>query len=188
MIEVRAMRVTDLIPYVNNARQHSDEQVAQIAASIREFGFNNPILCDGQKGVIAGHGRLLAARKLGLEMVPAIELAHLTETQKKAYILADNRIAENATWDEALVRVELEALRAEGFDTLLTGFDLQEESDTPLDRDEGPPLESVAVSLEGDVWLLGQHRLTCGDATVITDIDRAMGGVMADACWTDPPL
>lgn len=129
MIEIKNMRVDELIPYVNNARKHSDSQVAQIAASIREFGFNNPILTDGSNGVIAGHGRLMAAIKLGLETAPVIELSHLSEIQKRAYILADNRIAENATWDEALIQVELEALASNGFDILLTGFDLMAEDD-----------------------------------------------------------
>lgn len=186
-MEIKNAKIEDLIPYANNARQHSDEQVAQIAASIREFGFNNPVLCDGANGVIAGHGRILAARKLGLKTVPIIELSHLSDVQKKAYILADNRIAENATWDEALVQLELDALQSEGFDTLLTGFDLQSDEVSPLDADEVPPVEDVAVTQAGDVWILGPHRLACGDATVLSDIDRAMGGVMADACWTDPP-
>nr|WP_320055740.1 DNA methyltransferase [Desulfuromonas thiophila] len=189
MIEVRAMRVTDLIPYVNNARQHSDEQVAQIAASIREFGFNNPILCDGQKGVIAGHGRLLAARKMGLEMVPAIELAHLTETQKKAYILADNRIAENATWDEALVRIELEALDAEGFDTFLTGFDLlvEERTEGLTCPEEVPDIPEQPVSAPGDIWVMDSHRLLCGDSTSVSDLERLCAGQMVDMWLTDPP-
>ena len=123
-IEVKQISITDLIPYVNNARVHSDEQVSQIAASIKEFGFNNPILTDGDNGVIAGHGRLMAAKKLNLDTAPVIELSHLSETQKKAYILADNKLAENATWDDELVQVELEALSAEDFDFGLIGFDL----------------------------------------------------------------
>ena len=125
-MEIKYMQPSELIPYVNNARIHSKEQVAQIAASIKEFGFNNPILTDGDRGVIAGHGRLLAAVELGLDSVPVIELSHLTDTQKRAYILADNKLADNALWDEQLVRVELEAMTADDINPELTGFDLTE--------------------------------------------------------------
>jgi ParB-like chromosome segregation protein Spo0J len=122
-MQIDQVPVEQLIPYARNARTHSDAQIAQIAASIREFGFNNPILVDGAKGIIAGHGRLAAARKLGLEAVPVIELAHMSETQKRAFIIADNRIAENAGWDQDMLRLELEELNMEGFDLELTGFD-----------------------------------------------------------------
>lgn len=123
-LAIQYVDVDTLIPYVNNARTHSDEQVSQIAASIKEFGFNNPVLVDGEKGIIAGHGRVAAAKKLGMDKVPVIELSHMTEAQKKAYILADNRLAEKAEWDFELVQVELEALKDEDFNIELTGFDL----------------------------------------------------------------
>lgn len=123
MSEIKQVAVTDLIPYINNARTHGEAQIAQIAASIKEFGFTNPILTDGAHGVIAGHGRLLAAKKLGLETVPVIELAHLSKAQKKAYILADNRIALNSDWDNELLAVEIEELKALDFDIELLGFE-----------------------------------------------------------------
>lgn len=125
-LAIQYVDVDTLIPYVNNARTHSDEQVSQIAASIKEFGFNNPILVDGEKGIIAGHGRVAAAKKLGMDKVPVIELAHMTEAQKKAYILADNKLAENSGWDNDLIKLELEALREEGFDVNLIGFSSEE--------------------------------------------------------------
>ena len=125
-MQVTELAVDKLVPYASNSRTHSDEQVAQIAGSIKEFGFNNPILLDGEKGVIAGHGRLLAARKLGMDKVPTIELAHLTENQRKAYVLADNKLALNAGWDNSLLKIELNGLDAEGFDLTLTGFSVGE--------------------------------------------------------------
>jgi DNA modification methylase len=188
--------VASLIPYARNARTHSDEQVAQIAASIAEFGFTNPILTDGERGVIAGHGRLAAARKLELTEVPVIELTHLSAIQKKAYILADNRIAANAGWDNELLGVELAELQDAGFDLELMGFGDEElerllngEGDTTgLTEDDAVPDVPVdPVSKTGDVWLLGQHRLLCGDSTVLTDVERVMNGQLADMAFTDPP-
>ncbi|HYF08418.1 MAG TPA: site-specific DNA-methyltransferase [Acetobacteraceae bacterium] len=190
----RTMPIAALVPYANNARTHSDAQVAQIAASIREFGFTNPVLVDGQNGVIAGHGRLLAARKLGMTEVPVIELAHLSPAQRRAYVLADNRLALSAGWDEDLLRIELGALRDEGFDLGLTGFEadeiagfLAETSGGLTDPDEIPPPPAAPVARAGDVWRLGRHRLVCGDATALEPYTALLGGSLADMAFTDPP-
>ena len=190
----KTARVEDLIPYARNARTHSEAQVAQIAASIREFGFTNPILVDGARGVIAGHGRLLAARKLGLVEVPVIELAHLSEAQKRAYILADNRLALNAGWDQDLLRIELGALTLEGFDLGLTGFApdeigrlLIDAADGLTDPDQVPEAPAVPVSRPGDLWVLGRHRLVCGDATDPATVGRLLAGVRPHLMVTDPP-
>ncbi len=182
------------MPYVNNARTHSEAQVAQIAASIREFGFTNPVLVDGQRGVIAGHGRLLAARQLGMTEVPTIELAHLSEAQRRAYVLADNRLALSADWDDDLLRIELGDLQAEGFDLALTGFDpgeiaafLLDPSAGLTDPDAVPEVPDTPVSRPGDVWLLGRHRLVCGDSTDPAVVERALAGVRPHLLVTDPP-
>jgi DNA modification methylase len=185
----------ELIPYARNPRTHSDAQVAQIAASVREFGWTNPVLVDGANGIIAGHGRVLAARKLCLEQVPVIELAHMSEAQKRAYVLADNQLALNAGWDEALLRLELADLSELGFDLGLIGF-----ADGELERllsgdgrtgltedDDAPALPEQAVTKEGDLGILGEHRLLCGDATVLADVERVMDGRLADMTFTDPP-
>ncbi len=186
--------VATLIPYARNARTHSDAQVAQIAASIREFGFTNPVLVDADRGVIAGHGRLLAARKLGMAEVPTIELGHLTPAQRRAYVLADNRLALSAGWDEDLLRIELGELQADGFDLALTGFDtdeiaglLADPTAGLTDPDEVPPAPEVPVSRLGDVWLLGRHRLVCGDSTDAATVERALAGVRPHLMVTDPP-
>jgi DNA modification methylase len=190
----KTVPVADLIPYARNARTHSDAQVAQIAASIREFGFTNPVLIDGERGVIAGHGRLLAARKLGLAEVPAIELAHLTAAQKRAYILADNKLALNAGWDDGLLAIELGELKLEGFDLALTGFGgeelavlLADKTDGLTDPDEVPEPPAEPVSRLGDVWLLGRHRIVCGDSTTTEAVDAALAGVKPHLMVTDPP-
>lgn len=173
-MEIQQMTVADLIPYAMNSRTHSDEQVAQIAASIREFGWTNPILIDADGGIIAGHGRLLAARKLGMTEVPCIELAHLTEMQKRAYVIADNKLALNAGWDDETLRLELEALLDVDFDMDLVGFS-QDELDALLpepipegrtDEDSAPDVQADAVTKPGDVWLMGKHRLMCGDVVL----------------------
>src|SRR5262245_15477980 len=185
----------ELIPYARNPRTHSDAQVAQIAASIREFGWTSPVLVDGANGIIAGHGRVLAARKLGLESVPVIELAHMSEAQKRAYVLADNQLALNAGWDDALLRLELADLSDLAIDLGLIGFGpgelerlLAGESRTGLsDDDEAPALPEQAVSEPGDLWVLGDHRLLCGNATVPADVERVLDGRLADMCFTDPP-
>ncbi len=186
--------VAELIPYARNARTHSEAQVAQIAASIREFGFTNPILIDADRGVIAGHGRLLAARKLGMAEVPTLELSHLTPAQRRAYVLADNKLALNAGWDEDLLRIELGELQADGFDLALTGFDLDEitgylaDPTTGLtDPDDTPAAPEVPVSRVGDVWLMGRHRLVCGDSTDQELVGRALNGVSPHLMVTDPP-
>src|SRR4051812_45671770 len=186
--------VAELIPYARNARTHSAAQVAQLAASIREFGFTNPILVDGERGVIAGHGRLLAARKLGLTEVPTIELSHLTPAQRRAYILADNRLALSAGWDDDLLRIELGGLQAEGFDLSITGFDLGEievlfatPTDGLTDPDDVPEPPAVPVSRPGDLWLLGRHRLACGDATEAATVAQVLAGVRPHLMVSDPP-
>jgi DNA modification methylase len=185
----------ELIPYARNPRTHSESQVAQIAASIREFGWTNPVLVDGANGIIAGHGRVLAARKLGLEKVPVIELAHMSEAQKRAYVLADNQLALNAGWDEALLRLELADLSELGFELGLIGFGegelerlLAGESKAGLiEDDEAPALPEQAVTKAGDLWILGKHRLLCGDATTLADVERVLEGGLADMAFTDPP-
>jgi len=188
-------KVEDLIPYARNSRTHSDAQVAQIAASVREFGWTNPVLVDGENGIIAGHGRILAARKLGMDEVPCIELAGLTDTQRRAYIIADNKLALNAGWDDELLAIEFAELADAGFDNLLTGF-TQDEIDalTPeqipeglTDEDAVPELQAEPVSKLGDVWLLGRHRVMCGDSTSIDAFGALMGGQSADMVFTDPP-
>ena len=197
---VRMTRIDDLVPFANNPRTHSAEQVAQIASSIREFGWTNPILVDGTRGIIAGHGRLLAARKLGLVEVPVIELAHLTETQRRAYVITDNKLALGAGWDEDLLKVEFADLRLDGFDLGLTGFGADElnlllapiaNDDGATDRDDAAndvpePVRDPAVRV-GDLWLLGEHRLLCGDSTDPADVSRVMAGAGADLCFTSPP-
>ena len=172
----------ELIPYARNPRTHSDAQVAQIAASIRQFSWTVPVLVDGENGIIAGHGRVLAARKLGLERVPVIELAHMTEAQRRAYVLADNQLALNARWDDALLRLELADLKDLGFDVGLIGFSegelerlLAGDSKTGLtEDDEAPELPQHAVTRPGDLWVLGEHRLLGGDATVLADNKLAL--------------
>lgn len=190
--------IDKLLPYVRNARQHSDEQIAQIAASIAEFGFVNPILTGADGVLVAGHGRLAAARKLGLPTVPVVVLDHLTPTQRRALVLADNRLAELATWDDALLRIELEALQDDGFDLDLTGFDAdalaelladeEPQIDGRTEDDAAPDVPEEPVSRPGDVWRLGPHRLVCGDATTAEAYARLFpNGERADMVFTDPP-
>jgi DNA modification methylase len=184
-----------LIPYARNSRTHDETQVAQIAASIREFGFTNPVLIDADGGLIAGHGRVLAARKLGLAEVPTIELGHLSETQRRAYVIADNKLALNAGWDEAMLALELQELDELGFDLDLTGFtDAEIDALTPeriapglTDEDAVPEVQAEAVSKPGDVWILGKHRVMCGDSTSVDNFDVLMSGQSGDAVFTDPP-
>ncbi|MCP3849349.1 MAG: site-specific DNA-methyltransferase [Gammaproteobacteria bacterium] len=188
-------KTADLIPYINNARTHSDEQVTQIAASIKEFGFINPVIVDGDNGIIAGHGRIMAAQKLGIEEVPTVEASHLSEAQKKAYILADNKMALNAGWDDELLALEIADLKDLEFDLSLTGFDsdeladlMQEEAQEGLtDEDAVPELPEEPTTKRGDVWVLGNHRLMCGDSTMIDDVEKLMDGNKADLLHTDPP-
>jgi DNA modification methylase len=190
----KAVPLASLIPYARNARTHSDAQIAQIAASIREFGFTNPILVDGERGVIAGHGRLLAARKLGLTEVPTIELSHLSQAQKRAYVLADNRLALSAGWDEDMLRIELGDLHMEGFDLTLTGFEPDEIASFLIDPtaaltdpDDVPELPANPASRVGDVWRMGRHRLVCGDSTDPRPVEVALSGVRPHLMATDPP-
>ena len=194
-LQIALRPLGELIPYARNPRTHSDAQVAQIAASIREFGWTVPVLVDGANGIIAGHGRVLAARKLGLDRVPVIELAHMSEAQKRAYVVADNRLALNAGWDEALLRLELADLSELGFDIGLIGFGegelerlLSGEGKVGLtEDDEAPALPQHAITQRGDLWVLGEHRLLCGDATVLADVERVLEGGLADMAFTDPP-
>jgi len=186
-----------LLPYARNARTHSDAQIAQIAASIAEFGFTNPILAGSDGVIVAGHGRLAAAQKLGLEVVPVVVLDHLSPTQRRALVIADNRIAENAGWDDAMLRVELGALADDEFDVALTGFDAdalaelmagdEPDADGQTDDDAVPEVSETPISRPGDVWLLGGHRLLCGDATVAASYEQLLAGEQADMVFTDPP-
>jgi hypothetical protein len=185
-----------LIPYARNARTHTEEQVAQVAASIAEFGWTNPILVGADGIIIAGHARLAAARKLNMTEVPVIVLDHLSDTQRRALVLADNRLALSAGWDEDMLRVELESLKEDAFDLDLVGFSDDEieeiltgdQSKTGLtDDDDAPEPEETATTVAGDVWVLGEHRLLCGDATVLTDVEKVLAGGLADMVFTDPP-
>lgn len=184
-----------LIPYVRNSRTHSDAQVAQIAASIREFGWTNPVLVDGDRGIIAGHGRVLAARKLGIDRVPCIELANMTESQRRAYVIADNQLAQNAGWDLDLLKIEVGDLKDAGFDVGLLGFDASmlggllapAETEGLTDPDEAPEAPTDPVSKLGDVWMLGRHRLVCGDCTDLGVVEKALNGVKPHLMVTDPP-
>lgn len=186
--------VAALVPYAQNARTHSAEQVEQLARSIREFGFTNPVLVDASDTIIAGHGRVLAAGQCGLEQVPTIRVDWLTDAQRRAYILADNQLALNAGWDDAILSGELDALRTIGFDLTLVGF-TDEKLDAmvaavdapPADPDAAPGAPKVSRSMLGDVWLLGGHRVICGDSTSRDVLEHLMGAERADAAWTDPP-
>lgn len=187
-------KVNDLIPYINNSRTHSEEQVNQIVASISEFGFTNPLLIDEKDNIIAGHGRLLASKKLKMEEVPCIVLSGLTEAQKKAYIIADNKMALNAGWDEELLKIELENLKELDFDLELTGFDVDElddifqvEEEQEIVEDEVPEVPEEPKAKLGDIYQLGNHRLMCGDSTSEEDVAKLMNGVKADMVFTDPP-
>jgi DNA modification methylase len=188
-------KTEDLIPYARNSRTHNDAQVAQIAASIKEFGWTNPILLDGENGIIAGHGRVMAAQKLGESKVPTIELAHMTDIQKQAYIIADNKLALNGGWDEQILALELDDLKDAGYDLGLTGFSLDEiDALTPeelphglTDEDAVPEIPDEPITKLGDIYKLGNHRLMCGDSTSIDAVDKLMEGQKADMVFTDPP-
>ena len=193
--EMTLVPIDKLIPYINNARTHSPEQIKKLRASLREFGFINPVIIDRDFNVIAGHGRILAAKEEGIKEVPCVFVDYLTEAQKKAYIIADNRMAMDAGWDEELLRVEIEALQAEAFDLSLTGFDDTEiaslfgdDSDVQEDDfDVDEELEKPTFSKAGDVWTLGRHRLVCGDSTKAETFDVLMQGRKANLVVTDPP-
>ena len=189
--------VDRLRPYDRNARTHSPEQVAQIAASIAEFGFVNPILVSSDAGIVAGHGRLLAARKLGLAEVPVVVLDHLSETQRRAYVLADNRIALNAGWDDALLAEELRGLQADGLDLATVGFaadelesllaDPGEQKEAPEEQEEIPEAPVEAVTRTGDIWVIGKHRLVCGDCRDLAKVQKLLNGARANVVITSPP-
>jgi len=193
---VEWLETATLIPYAKNSRTHSDAQVAQIAGSIKEFGFNNPVLIDEGNGIIAGHGRVLAAQKLGLQAVPCIRLAHLSETQRKAYVIADNRLALNAGWDDQMLTVELQELNAESFDLSLLGFEADElnallnpikETEGLTDEDAVPEVPEEPKTKPGDIYKLGRHRLMCGDSTSIDALEKLCDGQLVDMWLTDPP-
>ncbi|MCD7724934.1 MAG: site-specific DNA-methyltransferase [Clostridiales bacterium] len=195
--EMQLVPVEKLVPYVNNARTHSPEQITKLRSSLREFGFINPVIVDRDYGVIAGHGRIEAAKAEGISEVPCVFADHLTEAQKKAYILADNRMAMDAGWDEELLRIEIESLQGEDFDIGLTGFDEKEladlfsnSSDSEVEDDDfdlSEALEKAAFAEKGDVWIVGRHRLMCGDATSSEDVAKLMDGKKANLIVTDPP-
>ena len=187
--------INKLIPYVNNARTHSREQIQKLRSSLREFGFVNPVIIDKEYNVIAGHGRISAAKEEGIQQVPCVYVDYLTEAQKKAYILADNRMALDAGWDDELLAVEMEELQNLGFDLGLTGFDEKELADLFATDEEAEDdgfdvdkeLEKEAFVQTGDLWLLGRHRLLCGDATKPEDVRTVLDGKKANICITDPP-
>lgn len=195
--EMQLVPVEKLVPYVNNARTHSPEQITKLRSSLREFGFINPVIVDRDYGVIAGHGRIEAAKAEGITEVPCVFADHLTEAQKKAYILADNRMAMDAGWDEELLRIEIESLQGEDFDIGLTGFDEKEladlfsnSSDSEVEDDDfdlSEALEKAAFVEKGDIWTVGRHRLMCGDATSSEDVAKLMDGKKANLIVTDPP-
>lgn len=198
--EIVYKSVKELVPYARNSRTHSDEQVAQIMASIKEFGFTNPVLTDGENGIIAGHGRVMAAQRMGLEEVPTIELSHLTEAQKKAYIIADNKLALNSGWDEEMLSIEMQELFDIGYDLDVIGFSPEELEELDLNMggeleaiideskaDDVPELEENPVIKLGDLIELGNHRLLCGDSTKEEDVKRLISGHKIELIYTDPP-
>jgi DNA modification methylase len=191
---VQQWDIDKLIPYARNARTHSEDQVAQIAASIKEWGWTTPILVDPDGQIIAGHGRVMAARKLNISEIPVMVADGWTDAQKRAYILADNKLALNAGWDEELLALELSELKELGSDLELIGFGDQELADLLqngieglTDPDEVPEVQELEINVPGDLWQLGPHKLLCGDSTVLTDVEKLMGEVKADMCFTDPP-
>jgi DNA modification methylase len=194
MLSYRLISTADLIPYARNSRTHSDAQIAKIASSIREFGFINPVVTDGKNGIVAGHGRVMAANKLGLKEIPCVEASHLTEAQKRAYVIADNRMALDAGWDADMLKVELGELQSLNFDLALTGFEVGEIDAFLADKTEGltdpdavPETPERAVTVLGDTWLLGKHRLRCGDSTSADDVAALLNGVSPHLMVTDPP-
>lgn len=194
-MKLEHLQLDALIPFAKNSRTHSADQVAQIAASIKEFGFTNPVLIDADGGIIAGHGRVMAARKLKLKEVPCIRLGHLTDAQKRAYVIADNKLALNAGWDDEMLKLELGDLKELNFDLSLTGFSTDEINAllTPdvveglTDEDAVPEVPEEPITRLGDVWILGNHRLMCGDSTNIASVDLLLKGTKADLVFTDPP-
>jgi len=194
-MQIEKRQLSELIPYINNSRKHSDDQVTQIAASIKEFGWTNPILVDGDNGIIAGHGRIMAAKKLNMTEVPVIELAHLSKEQRKALIIADNKLALNSDWDSNLLAIELKDLQDLGFDLNLTGFADKELADILkpdqveglTDEDAIPDAPEEPKTKPGDIYQLGNHRLMCGDSTSIDAVEKLLDGQRPDMVFTDPP-
>src|SRR5574344_339067 len=193
---MKLVPIDKLVPYVNNARTHSPEQINKLRSSLREFGFVNPVIIDGNNGIIAGHGRVMAAKEEGISEVPCVLADYLTEAQKKAYILADNRFAQDAGWDEELLRLEIEALEGMDFDVSLTGFNEDEISDLLAgdaedakddDFDVEEELQKPCFSKAGDIWHIGKHRVICGDSTLPETYERLMDGRKANLVCTDPP-
>lgn len=194
--KIEYINVDKLSAYETNSRTHSADQIAQIAASIKEFGFTNPVLVDADSTIIAGHGRAKAAKQMGMDEVPCLRLSHLTEAQRKAYVIADNKLALNAGWDDELLRQEIAELKDMDFDIDLLGFDLDElsllmdeleTSEGLTDEDAVPEVPEEPVTKLGDVWILGNHRLMCGDSTSIDAVETLMAGQKADMVFTDPP-
>ncbi|MFR6399910.1 ParB N-terminal domain-containing protein [Ruminococcus sp.] len=195
--EFQLVDINKLVPYANNARTHNKEQILKLRSSLREFGFVNPVIIDREYNVLAGHGRIEAAKEEGIAEVPCVFADHLTEAQKKAYILADNRMALDAGWDEELLSVEMQELQELGFDLSMTGFDEKELTDLlgvdadgeakEDDFDLSAALEKAAFVQRGDIWTVGRHKLMCGDATSVEDVSALMGDTKANLILTDPP-
>lgn len=193
--EVKLLKVDALLPYARNSRTHTDEQVAAVAASMREFGFTNPVLVRSDGTIVAGHGRVMAARKLGLAEVPCIDVSHMSDAQMRAYVIADNKLAEQAGWDDEMLKLELRDLQEAGFDVGLTGFSAEDAAALQAaagvlgntDPNSVPDPDPTPVSKPGDCWLLGDHRVMCGNSLSKDDVGRLMGGKRADMVWTDPP-
>lgn len=192
--QIEYVQVSTLTPYARNSRTHTPQQVKQIAASIREFGFTNPVLIDETNGIIAGHGRVMAAEHLQLDVVPCIRLDYLTQAQKRAYVIADNKLALNAGWDDELLKVELDDLHSRDYDLSLLGFDagelesiMQIKLDDDVQQDEVPEPPAEPITKRGDIWQLGAHRMMCGDSTSAADVSTLMAGHKADMCFTSPP-
>ena len=193
---MQLVEISKLIPYINNARTHSNEQITKLRSSLREFGFINPVIIDSDYNVIAGHGRIEAAKLENIKEVPCVFVDYLTPAQKKAYIIADNRMAMDAGWDEELLRIEIESLQSEAFDIALTGFDEKEIDDIFADIEEeiqeddfdiNEELSKPSITKSGDIWLLGNHRLICGDSTKQQTYTLLMNGKKANLVVTDPP-
>ncbi len=194
ILKIKNKKISELIPYISNSRNHSDAQISQIAASIKEFGFNNPVLVDGGDGIVAGHGRVMAAKLLGMTAVPTIELNHLTDSQRRAYIIADNKLSLNAEWDESILQSEIDRLSEDGFDIDILGFEesemnellkIDEPEKSEISEEPDPPTATKCKL--GDVWLLGDHRLMCGDSSNNESIKTLMDGESWDVCIFDPP-
>lgn len=194
--EMKLVATSKLVPYINNARTHNEQQIQKLRSSLREFGFINPVIIDSDYNIIAGHGRVMAAKEEGIKEVPCVLADHLTPAQKKAYIIADNRMAQDAGWDEELLKVEIEALQAEAFDIALTGFEEQEIADLFAGDAEDAEDDNFDVEAElnnpcfskaGDIWHIGNHRVICGDSTVAETYEKLMDGKQANLVCTDPP-